>query len=52
MWNMGYAAYKEALNNGTIAVLVDGKADAPGRNALPSHPRDQKSTKADPARQA
>jgi hypothetical protein len=29
-WKIGYAAYKEALKNGTSVVLIDGEDNAPG----------------------
>jgi hypothetical protein len=41
-WKIGYTAYKEALKNGTATVLLDGEDNAPGQNALPSRPREQK----------
>jgi hypothetical protein len=42
-WKIGYAAYMEALKNGTA--MTDVEDDAPGQNALPSRQSGKKSTK-------
>ncbi|KAK1663499.1 hypothetical protein QYE76_051658 [Lolium multiflorum] len=50
-WKTSFAAYDEAMKNGT-AVNLDGEDDDHGRQALPPRPRGHKATKADLARAA
>jgi hypothetical protein len=50
-WRTSFAAYDEAVKNGT-AVNLDGEDDDHGRQALPPRPRGHKATKADLAREA
>nr|XP_051202675.1 uncharacterized protein LOC127316318 [Lolium perenne] len=50
-WMTSYAAYNEAVRNGT-AINLDGEDDDQGRPALPSRPRGHKATKADLQREA
>jgi hypothetical protein len=52
LWRVGYAAYQEAVKNGTSIVVVDGEDDKLGQNALPPCPRGHKSTKANFSREA
>jgi hypothetical protein len=51
-WIVSYAAYQEAIKNGTTTVVVDVEDDEPGHNALPPRPQGHKFTKADLAREA
>nr|XP_051208285.1 uncharacterized protein LOC127325530 [Lolium perenne] len=50
-WMTSYAAYNEAVRNGT-AINLDGEDDDQGRPALPPRPRGHKATKADLQREA
>jgi hypothetical protein len=52
LWRVGYAAYQEAVKNGTTTVVLDDEDDEPGQNALPPCPRGHKSTKANFSREA
>jgi hypothetical protein len=52
LWRVGYAAYQEAVKNGTSIVVVDGEDGKLGQNALPRCPRGHKSTKANFSREA
>jgi hypothetical protein len=37
-WRISYAAYNEAIKNGTATLIVDGEDDEPGQKALPPRP--------------
>jgi hypothetical protein len=50
-WMISFAAYNEAVRNGT-AVNLDGEDDDQGRPVLPPRPRGHKATKADLVREA
>lgn len=51
-WRVGFAAYQEAIKNGTASLVIDGEDDDPGQKTLPPLPRGHKATKADLAREA
>ncbi|KAK1602805.1 hypothetical protein QYE76_037780 [Lolium multiflorum] len=48
------AAYMANVKNGTpgVTMTIDGEEEVPSHNAMPSHPRGHKSTKADLSREA
>jgi hypothetical protein len=53
-WRLGVVAYMANVKNGTpgVTMTIDGEDKVPCHNAMPSHPRGHKSTKADLSREA
>ncbi|KAK1644416.1 hypothetical protein QYE76_062221 [Lolium multiflorum] len=51
-WMVVYAAYHEAVKNGTATLVIDGEDEDSGQKALPPRPRGHKATKAGLTREA